>query len=339
MADASIYTVGGTVQTNRQGIYIRRLADEELLALCREGKFAYVLTPRQMGKSSLMVRTAFQLRTEGIQSAMIDLTGIGTQVKNAEQWYLGLLIQIEAQLMLDGYRGDGVLFGISGVNSVVFSPDGLMIASDSSDNTVRLWNLSGQLLHTLKGHSGQGVKIVVFSPDGLMIASGGTDNTVKLWNLSGQLLHTLEGHSGDGVVFSPDGQTIATGSNDTVKLWNLSGQELHTLNGHSGSVNSVVFSPDGQMIATGSSDNTVKLWNLSGQLLDTLEGHGDRVNSVVFSPDGKTIASSSYEVKLWNLNLDDLLKRGCDWIYDYLENNPSVNKDDRHLCDDVAKRK
>lgn len=101
MADASIYTVGGTVQTNRNGVYISRQADEELLALCREGKFAYVLTPRQMGKSSLMVRTARQLRTEGIESVMIDLTGIGTQVTNPEQWYLGLLIQIEAQLTLD----------------------------------------------------------------------------------------------------------------------------------------------------------------------------------------------------------------------------------------------
>ncbi|NMG18281.1 AAA-like domain-containing protein, partial [Brasilonema bromeliae] len=101
MADASIYTVGGTVQTNRSGVYISRQADEELLALCRDGKFAYVLTPRQMGKSSLMVRTARQLRTEGIESVMIDLTGIGTQVTNPEQWYLGLLIQIEAQLMLD----------------------------------------------------------------------------------------------------------------------------------------------------------------------------------------------------------------------------------------------
>ncbi|WP_238361198.1 P83/100 family protein, partial [Iningainema tapete] len=101
MADASIYTVGGTVQTNRSGVYIQRRADEELLALCRERKFAYVLTPRQMGKSSLMVRTARQLRTEEIQSVMIDLTGIGTQVINPEQWYLGLLMQIEAQLMLD----------------------------------------------------------------------------------------------------------------------------------------------------------------------------------------------------------------------------------------------
>ncbi|MEC4813294.1 MAG: hypothetical protein SAK29_08500, partial [Scytonema sp. PMC 1069.18] len=47
--------------------------------------------------------------------------------------------------------------------------------------TVRLWNLRGQELVTLKGHSG-GVRIVVFSPDGKTIASGSDDNTVNLWN-------------------------------------------------------------------------------------------------------------------------------------------------------------
>ena len=57
-ADASLYTVGGTVQANEGALYISRRADEELLALCEEAQFAYVLTPRQMGKSSLMIRTA-----------------------------------------------------------------------------------------------------------------------------------------------------------------------------------------------------------------------------------------------------------------------------------------
>ncbi|MEH2240797.1 WD40 repeat domain-containing protein [Nostoc sp.] len=48
---------------------------------------------------------------------------------------------------------------------VVFSPDGKTIATGNSDNTVKLWNLSGQLLHTLQGHSSF-VTSVVFSPDG-----------------------------------------------------------------------------------------------------------------------------------------------------------------------------
>ncbi|MEH2268123.1 MAG: CHASE2 domain-containing protein [Nostoc sp.] len=99
MANPSIYTVGGTVQAGG-GIYIPRQADEELLALCRARTFAYILAPRQVGKSSLMVRTAEQLADEGIQSVIIDLTQLGVQV-TAEEWYLGLLTIIADQLMLD----------------------------------------------------------------------------------------------------------------------------------------------------------------------------------------------------------------------------------------------
>ena len=95
----TIYTTGGTVQAGG-GIYLSREADDELLNLCREGKFAYVLTPRQMGKSSLMVQTARRLETEGITSLIIDLTRIGTEV-TPEQWYLGLLTEMDETLMFD----------------------------------------------------------------------------------------------------------------------------------------------------------------------------------------------------------------------------------------------
>lgn len=98
MAKPSLYTVGGTVQAG-SGLYIPRRADEELLTLCRVGVFVYVLTSRQMGKSSLMVRTAEQLAAEGITSIIIDLTEIGVEV-TTEQWYLGLLIKLEDQLTL-----------------------------------------------------------------------------------------------------------------------------------------------------------------------------------------------------------------------------------------------
>ncbi|ARV57431.1 hypothetical protein BZZ01_01210 [Nostocales cyanobacterium HT-58-2] len=192
------------------------------------------------------------------------------------------------------------------VTSVAFSPDGKTIATASDDNTVRLWNLNGQLLKTLLGHSSY-VLSVAFSPDGKTIASGSYDKTVRLWNLNGQLLKTLLGHSHsvNSVAFSPDGKTIASGSDDnTVRLWNLNGQLLKTLLGHSNYVRSVAFSPDGKTIASGSYDKTVRLWNLNGQLLKTLLGHSHSVNSVAFSPDGKTIASGSYDktVRLWNLN-------------------------------------
>ncbi|HEY0323037.1 MAG TPA: AAA-like domain-containing protein [Pyrinomonadaceae bacterium] len=94
----TIYTVGGTVQAG-SGFYIPRRADDELLALCRTGSFAYILSPRQIGKSSLMVHTAERLAEDKIQSVIIDLTQIGVQV-TAEEWYLGLLAMIEDQLSL-----------------------------------------------------------------------------------------------------------------------------------------------------------------------------------------------------------------------------------------------
>jgi flagellar biosynthesis GTPase FlhF len=95
----NIYTVGGTVQAG-SGLYIPRQADEELLNLCRAGEFAYVLSSRQMGKSSLMVRTAEQLAAEDITSVIIDLNQLGVQL-TAEAWYLGLLTTIEDHLMLE----------------------------------------------------------------------------------------------------------------------------------------------------------------------------------------------------------------------------------------------
>ncbi|NEQ06958.1 MAG: hypothetical protein F6K37_13735 [Moorea sp. SIO4E2] len=191
------------------------------------------------------------------------------------------------------------------VTSVTFSPDSQTIASASSDKTVKLWNLQGKELHTLKGHSAD-VTSVVFSYDGQTIATASRDNTVKLWNLQGKELQTLSGHNEPvtSLTFSPDGQTIATASLDnTVKLWNLQGKELHTLTGHnSAHVYSVAFSRDGQTIASASDDNTVKLWNLQGKELYTLTGHSAPVISVTFSRDGQTIASASWDntVKLWN---------------------------------------
>ena len=90
------YVVGGTVQAEG-GVYIERPADSELLRHCLVGDFCYVLTARQLGKSSLMVRTAERLRDAGIHTIVISLEFFGTRLSD-EQWYLGINVEIAEQL-------------------------------------------------------------------------------------------------------------------------------------------------------------------------------------------------------------------------------------------------
>src|SRR6185369_2212781 len=93
------YVTGGTLLSEAP-CYVVRRADDELHAALVQGKFCYVLTSRQMGKSSLMVRTAARLREEGVGVAVLDLTAIGQNL-SAEQWYDGFVSLVADHLDLE----------------------------------------------------------------------------------------------------------------------------------------------------------------------------------------------------------------------------------------------
>ena len=87
------YQIGGSLNTDAP-TYVKRKADDQIYQALKNGEFCYVLNSRQMGKSSLLVRTLHRLQAEGFQCSTIDMTRIGSENITPLQWYKGTIAEL-----------------------------------------------------------------------------------------------------------------------------------------------------------------------------------------------------------------------------------------------------
>ena len=175
------------------------------------------------------------------------------------------------------------------VLAMAFSPDGQLLATASSDTTIKIWDAMTRALRgTLEGHLNSVLK-VNFSPDGQLLASS-CDETVILWDIPTGMLHytLLNPEIVSCLAFSPDSQHLVCGYHwGNIILWDTKIGTQHivlqdNLNSTQYSTRKVEYSPDGRILASKSWDDTVKLWDpITGAVRNIIEGYTD----FAFSPD------------------------------------------------------
>jgi dipeptidyl aminopeptidase/acylaminoacyl peptidase len=209
------------------------------------------------------------------------------------------------------------LLGPSNASSVVFSPDGRIMAVGGlagwPNGIIWLYDtITWNPIHEVPA-PGQNVTALAFSPDGLTLVSSGTDGNIRFWQVSnGALLKTLYyARQANSIALSPDGALLAsvfcTSTNaygctkGGLVVWRLNdGVVLQQFNDLA---ESVAFSPNGQLLVSGSRNNdpNIRLRSVADwTLLKTLTGPAD---NVAFSPDGATIVSVDFQaIKLYGIS-------------------------------------
>ena len=217
------------------------------------------------------------------------------------------------------------------VTTLEWSADGLLLATGSYDGFARVWDRTGTLLHTLRGHSGP-IFSLKWNRKGTFLLSGSYDKTIIVWNLAKDggtdkenesgtqfIEHQFRDHEAPALdVDWKDDATFASCSSDrTVHIYNVNADvPLKIYVGHKDEVNAVKWSPSGKYLASCSDDCTAKVWEVdsdrSGPLYDFVS-HDQEIYTIKWSPTGPGssnvskqlfLATASFDgsIRIWNIH-------------------------------------
>jgi hypothetical protein len=205
--------------------------------------------------------------------------------------------------LIDEHRGR--------VNYVAFDHAGQRIVTASDDRTARIWDLQGNLLQTLSGHTA-GVKMAVFDAQGGRVLTAGYEGKAIVWDAAtGAKIESMQAKADDSLNcadFAPDGETlVSAGLDGMANVWKTADptKPALTFTEHHQRINSAMFSHKSGLVLTSSDDGTAKVWNArTGALVASLEGHKGPVLWAAFNGDDSRVATAGRDgtVCIWNLH-------------------------------------
>ena len=202
------------------------------------------------------------------------------------------------------------------ITDIAINPLGDIIASSSTDQTVRLWTngVSGKS-KIIKAHPSP-IRSVDFSTTGKFLMTGSNDKTIKIFELYPKIKFrsSYKGHSNwvRCARFSPDNRLIGScGDDNAVIIFDVEQKSVkYRFLDHSSNVNSCRFSPDGTIIASAGDDGKIKLFDIRmGRLIQHYDAHNDKVNCISYHQSGNYIISGSDDstIKIWDLKMGQIL--------------------------------
>ncbi len=152
------------------------------------------------------------------------------------------------------------VFGFYGsIKDIIFSRDGLLIATVGFDKTIKVWRTADfSLVSTLYG------SMAAFSPDGASLATVDSYNRIQVQSLLENTPPVVfDGHPQGvtGLLFSADGSLIVSGSRDqTIKIWSIADQALQLELPQAYMVSSLALSQDGTRLYSRTMDGVISVW-------------------------------------------------------------------------------
>lgn len=162
-----------------------------------------------------------------------------------------------------------------GASCIAFTPDGRSLLAARGHN-LRIWKLD-DLNNPLNISMARDVIALAVSPDGRFALTGNDIGEIHVWDLADGKLHFTErGHNNgiDSLVFSPDGQLLASNAHDGVRLWDTASWTIEsTLDSR---FYRLAFSSDGRFLVSTAFEDRGRLWGVRSDSL-TAERQGVKV--------------------------------------------------------------
>jgi RNA polymerase sigma factor (sigma-70 family) len=238
----------------------------------------------------------------------------------------------------------------SDIHTVRFSPDANFLAVAGDNHCYLVDGITGKLLHQFDEDTGG----LAFSPNSrslitqVMKLSQGENDLVVRSVPTGEVLRRLQIPHGPGhkagaseelvsaIVFSPDGQTMATGGGKRILMWDVAAGKLRThIEIENGYVMNLAFTPDGQSLVSGTeSGGRVHVWDpVTGKERRQFDSRMGILRSLALSPNGHTVAVGGVHntIRLWDVASGKELLAGPHEGHDAQVNSVAYSPDGARL--------